>query len=108
MLEVRVRFAQNAVRAVILGRFVALLRICAGPLAGLSQMPYPKFLLCNFIGAASWASIMVTLAYFAGRIIPLEELISDVAKFALFALALVAAWIVIPFWLESRQLREQD
>ncbi|HEY9818903.1 MAG: DedA family protein [Elainellaceae cyanobacterium] len=108
MLEVRVRFAQNAVRAVILGRFVALLRIFAGPLAGLSQMPYPKFLLCNFIGAASWASIMVTLAYFAGRIIPLEELISDVAKFALFALALVAAWIVIPLWLESRQLQEQD
>lgn len=108
MMDVRKQFAQNAVRAVILGRFVALLRIFAGPLAGLTQMPYLKFLLCNFIGAASWASVMVTLSYFAGRVVPLETLVSGVAQFAIFALALVVAWIAVPLWLESRTLRNAE
>lgn len=104
MIEVRKRFAENAVRAVIFGRFVALLRIFAGPLAGLTQMPYPKFLLCNAIGASSWASVMVTLAYFAGRIIPLETLVSSVAQFAIAALVIVTLWFIIPLWLERRHV----
>ncbi len=106
MLDVRQRFAENAVRAVIFGRFVALLRIFAGPLAGLTQMSYPKFLLCNAIGASSWASVMVTLAYFAGRIIPLETLVSSVAQFAIAALVIVVLWFVIPLWLERRRIQQ--
>lgn len=37
-------FNRWGVRAVFLGRFIALLRIFAGPLAGALKMPYPRFL----------------------------------------------------------------
>ncbi len=101
--EARNQFSKNAPRAVFFGRFVALLRIFAGPMAGIAQMPYPQFLLCNFGGAALWASIMVTVSFFLGRLVPLHELVRWIAKFGFIALFLVIAWIVITFWLESRK-----
>ncbi|MEL6603932.1 MAG: DedA family protein [Cyanobacteria bacterium J06614_10] len=100
--EVRDRFSQNADKAVLFGRFVALLRIFAGPLAGITRMPYPKFLLCNAIGAAAWASVMVSLSYFLGQLVPLPQLIRWVAQFTGVALAIVILWIISIWWLESR------
>ena len=90
-------------KAVIFGRFVALLRIFAGPLAGIAQMPYWKFLLCNLLGASLWGTTMVTLAFFVGRLIPLATLVSWVTQFTVAALALVILWITVLWWLERRQ-----
>lgn len=103
LLEVKDQFSQNAARAVFLGRFIALLRIFAGPMAGIAQMPYPQFLLCNTAGATIWASVMVSLSFFVGELISLEQLISWVSKFAVVALLLVIAWLVVPLWLEARK-----
>ncbi|MBP0003319.1 MAG: DedA family protein [Cyanobacteria bacterium SBC] len=99
---VREEFSSNAAKAVFLGRFIALLRIFAGPLAGIAEMPYSKFFLCNAAGAILWASIMVSLSYFVGRLIPLEKLVSSVAQFGIGALLLVAVVFVVPRILESQ------
>lgn len=105
LIEVRDRFAENAAKAVFLGRFVALLRIFAGPLAGTAKMPYPKFLICNLAGAAVWASAMVSLAYFVGRLVPLEQLTAWVGQFAIATLILVIGWIGVAYWLDHRAKR---
>jgi membrane protein DedA with SNARE-associated domain len=99
----KTRFSKNAAQAVFLGRFIALLRIFAGPFAGMTQMPYAQFLLCNAAGATVWATIMVSLASLAGRLISLEDLIHWVSQFAIVALGLVLAWVLLSFWLESRK-----
>ena len=101
----KAKFSENAVNAVFFGRFVALLRIFAGPLAGIAEMPYGQFFVCNLAGASIWASVMVTLAFFVGRIVPLESLVAWVAQFAIAALILVIAWIVFPLWWESRKVK---
>jgi membrane protein DedA with SNARE-associated domain len=101
--ELKDKFSENASKAVFFGRFVALLRIFAGPMAGIVQMPFGKFLWFNFAGATVWASVMVTLAFFVGRIVSLEQLVTWVAQFAVVALVLAIAWIVVPMWLESRK-----
>lgn len=103
--HVKEQFRQNAPKAVFLGRFVALLRIFAGPLAGIAQMPYWQFLLCNAAGATVWASVMVSLSYFVGHIVSLEKLVAWVAQFAIVALILLVAWLVIPMWLETRKAK---
>src|ERR1700756_265926 len=54
------------VRAVFFGRFIALLRIFAGPLAGALKMPYPRFLAANVSGGICWAGGTTALVYFAG------------------------------------------
>ncbi len=99
----KTRFSENADKAVFLGRFVALLRIFAGPLAGMVQMPYPRFLLFNAMGATLWASVMVTLAYTVGRIMPLAVLAAWVGQFALVTLGLLLAWLIVPRYLQSRK-----
>ncbi len=60
-------FARYGVWAVFFGRFVALLRILAGPLAGALRVPYPKFLLANASGGIVWASGTTFVVYFAGQ-----------------------------------------
>jgi hypothetical protein len=51
---------------VFFGRFVALLRILAGPLAGALRVPYPKFLLANASGGITWAAGTTFVLYYAG------------------------------------------
>ncbi|MFJ6215612.1 DedA family protein [Streptomyces sp. NPDC092296] len=52
--------------AVFFGRFVALLRIFAGPLAGALRMPYWKFLTANVLGGAIWAGGTTAGVYYLG------------------------------------------
>ncbi|WP_030200112.1 DedA family protein [Streptomyces sp. NRRL S-87] len=52
--------------AVFFGRFVALLRIFAGPLAGVLQMPYWKFLTANVLGGIVWAGGTTAVIYYVG------------------------------------------
>ncbi|OCB30593.1 hypothetical protein A5674_12805 [Mycobacterium malmoense] len=59
-------FSRWGVRAVFFGRFIALLRIFAGPLAGALKMHYPRFLAANVSGAVCWAGGTTALVYFAG------------------------------------------
>ena len=107
LLSIKEQFTENAAKAVFFGRFFALLRIFASPLAGIAEMPFGKFLIYNIAGATVWGSVMVTLAFFAGRIISLEQLVAWVSKFAILALLILVAVIVVPIWLESRKVEQQ-
>ncbi|CDO88123.1 hypothetical protein AWC29_01735 [Mycobacterium triplex] len=59
-------FDRWGIRAVFFGRFIALLRIFAGPLAGALKMHYKRFLAANVSGAICWAGGTTALVYFAG------------------------------------------
>ncbi|GEL26981.1 putative membrane protein [Pseudonocardia sulfidoxydans NBRC 16205] len=52
--------------AVFFGRFVALLRIFSGPLAGAMRMHYPRFLVANALGGIVWATGTTLLVYSLG------------------------------------------
>jgi membrane protein DedA with SNARE-associated domain len=109
--QLREQFLRHANASVLLGRFVAVLRVVAGPMAGAVGMPYPRFLLCNSAGALLWASTMVSLAYLGGRWIPFSQMVNGVIEFGLGALLLVALLVVVPKLLsrlERRQLRRPD
>ena len=95
-------FRSNAGKAVLLGRFVAVLRVLAGPMAGAVGMPYRRFLLCNSLGAVLWSGSMVSLAWLGGRWLPLEQLLSGVVKFGIGALALLLISLAVPALLERR------
>lgn len=89
------RYSQNAAQAVFFGRFVTILRIFAGPLAGITQMPYKQFLLCNFGGATVWCTTIVTLAYFLGKVVTLEEIVGWVTQFGIGALLVIIIGFVV-------------
>jgi undecaprenyl-diphosphatase len=53
-------------RAIFFGRFVGVLRAMVPTIAGLSRMPYRKFLPWNAAGGIVWAPGFVVLGYVAG------------------------------------------
>ncbi|MFG2222453.1 DedA family protein [Streptomyces sp. NPDC048644] len=60
------KFEKWGMWAVFFGRFIALLRIFAGPLSGVLKMPYWKFLIANVLGGIVWAGGTTALIYSVG------------------------------------------
>jgi membrane protein DedA with SNARE-associated domain len=52
---------------ILFARFVAGLRIFAGPLAGVLRMNWRKFAIFNFLGALLWAAVICRVGYSFGR-----------------------------------------
>jgi membrane protein DedA with SNARE-associated domain len=59
-------FTRWGMGAVFFGRFIALLRIFAGPLAGALKMPYSHFLAANASGGLIWAGGTTAVVYYLG------------------------------------------
>ncbi|MFJ4437570.1 DedA family protein [Streptomyces sp. NPDC088923] len=75
--------------AVFFGRFIALLRIFAGPIAGVLHMPYWKFLIANLLGGIAWAGGTTAVIYTLGKVA--EEWLSRFSWLALLAALLIGA-----------------
>ena len=57
-------FERWGVVTLIVGRFIAILRILAGPLAGALKMPYRTFMPANLVGGVLW-TVGTTAAVYA-------------------------------------------
>ena len=108
MEDLRARFLRHAGLSVFLGRFVAVLRVIAGPMAGAVAMPYRRFLLCNSAGALLWSATMVSLAWLGGRWIPLDQMLRGVVEFGFGALVLVLLLVGVPKLIERIERRQLD
>jgi membrane protein DedA with SNARE-associated domain len=60
-------FALHGAKTVFFGRFIAFLRITAAWLAGISHMPWWRFLFWNALGGVIWAVLVGFVAYHFGR-----------------------------------------
>jgi membrane protein DedA with SNARE-associated domain len=101
----REKFRGSADRAVFFGRFIAILRIFAGPMAGLSGMSYSRFLFFNASGALVWGTVTTGVAYYAGTLIPLETLVSGVVRISSIIVGGVVLWFATPptwRWLKEK------
>lgn len=61
-------FDRYGARAIVLGRFIPIVRTFVPVTAGISRMPYRKFVAMNAIGALVWGAGVTTLGYFLGQI----------------------------------------
>lgn len=80
-------------RAVFVGRFTAALRALVPGMAGMSRLPYGRFLLWNAVGGTLWAVAFVVLGYLAGSQYGRVEHYANLAGLALLA-AIVAVLVV--------------
>ena len=97
-------FRRYGVLAVFLGRFVALLRIFAGPLAGMNGMRWPRFFAANIAGGALWVGAVVTVVLLVGdRAVKLVTRSGYVGLGAAVLLG-VAAYV----WHRRRMRRERE
>jgi membrane-associated protein len=57
-------------RAVILARFVPIIRTFCPPVAGAAFMPYSRYLIFDIIGGTFWVGAMILGGYSLGRSVP--------------------------------------
>lgn len=95
-------FVRRGKLAVFLARFIAGLRMLAGPLAGVLRMRWTPFAIFNALGAICWVCTIVTLAYFLG---PSVAVVIKHASWVILLLALLGAAY---WWWKRKQSRSQS
>lgn len=95
-------FTRRGAAAVFLGRFIGALRAVVSVVAGMSGMPYRRFLPWNVLASVVWTALVVSAGYFFGRNV--KSLVGDVALLVAAAIvSTVALW-----WLVQRRRRARE
>ncbi len=66
-LEAHAFYEKHGGKAILLARFVPILRTFVPFIAGVAEMNYRHFVVYNMIGGVSWVFSMTMLGYFLGR-----------------------------------------
>ncbi len=87
-------FTEHGPKAVFFARFIAILRMFAGLLAGVTKMPFGIFLLWNALGALAWSVLFGVLGYvFGNNLERLEHLVGRTGLIA-FGVVVVIGFVV--------------
>jgi membrane-associated protein len=77
-------------RAVILARFVPIVRTFCPPVAGAAKMPYSRYILFDVFGGILWVGAMIIGGFTLGRSIP------NIGKYIHYVIAVVAVVSILP------------
>ncbi len=66
-------YNEHGGKAIILGRFIPVVRTFVPIVAGSFEMPYKKFFTFNVLGGILWVVSLTLLGYFVGNIIDIEK-----------------------------------
>lgn len=77
-------------RAVILARFVPIVRTFCPPVAGAARMPYARYLSFDLFGGIFWVTATIVGGYTLGRSIP------NIGKYIHYVIAVVVVLSVLP------------
>jgi membrane-associated protein len=99
--------ARRGGMAVTLGRFTAFFRAVMPALAGMSRMPYRRFLAFNAAGGILWGTGAVLLGYFAGN--AYQTIAKGVGQtFTIGGLAVIAAAAIVWHVRKQRRARAEQ
>ncbi len=92
-------------RAVFLGRWVSIVRVVVAWMAGINEMPFPRFFFWNALGGITWATTVALVVYYGGK--TATKVISDVGLIGGIAVGVVVVvWLV--YWkLRARRRRAE-
>jgi membrane protein DedA with SNARE-associated domain len=90
---------------ILFARFIFGLRIIAGPLAGVLQMPWRQFAVFNFLGAMIWVTAISCVGYFVGT--EWSQLLR-VMKHINTGFLIVAAIVAAAIWWRRRRRQSAE
>jgi len=82
-------------KAVLLARFIPVVRTFLNPVAGMLEMPTGRFLLWNVIGGVAWTESMLMIGYVFG-----DSLASVIDKYMIPAVLLIVLLSALPILIE--------
>jgi membrane protein DedA with SNARE-associated domain len=100
-------FAKHGGKTVFFGRFVAVLRITAAWMAGISHMTWWRFLLYNAAGGILWATLIGLVAYYLGG--AAADAIQTYGLYAAGGIVVATVGVVFVIrWWERRMLANEE
>ncbi len=93
-------FERYGARAIILARFVPIVRTFITAVAGVGQMDQRKFFLYSAIGGVAWAAGMTLLGYFLGNIPWIKE---NIEAMAILIVIISIVPIIVEYFRDRRQ-----
>lgn len=66
-------YQEHGRKAVIIARFVPIIRTFCPPVAGAAEMAYSTYLVYDIFGGLLWVSSMILIGFFLGRAVPHVE-----------------------------------
>ena len=94
-------FKKHGGKTVFLGRFVAVLRVTAAWLAGITHMPWWRFFLWNAAGGITWATGVGLLAYYFGK--AAADAVKTYGIYAFVAIVVVGALVFVGLRLAKKR-----
>lgn len=95
-------YERHGGKALVLGRFLPVIRTFAPILAGAIRVDFTKFMLYNIAGATAWITSMGLCGFFLGKIKWVEENVGWIVIFLIF----ITAIPVIRTWQKERKMRK--
>ncbi len=95
-------YARHGGKAIVLARFVPVIRTFAPAVAGAARMNYFTFVLYNITGGVLWVLSMTLTGYFLGRMVP------NIAEYLQLVIVVVVLVSVLPsiiLWAWKRRRR---
>ena len=96
-------FKKHGPVTVFLARFITGMRTIAGPLAGTLGMPWTKFVLFNFLGAAVWGTATASIGYLLGS--QLDRAVRIMAHANVFIVASALCGAIVWFFVRNQATR---
>jgi len=93
--------ARHGAKTIFTARFIAGLRVIAGPMAGVLRMHWSRFLTFNFLGALAWVMTIAAIGYVFGD--KLAWVLHVIGKVNLAILAIVV--LAAGMWFLHRKRR---
>lgn len=88
-------YEKHGGKAVILARFVPIIRTFAPFVAGVGKMQYIKFLMFSLIGAFGWVSLFIWGGYFLGNLPLVKENFHYMVLLIIFVSVLPIVWEIV-------------
>lgn len=100
LIAAKAFYDKHGAKAIVLGRFLPIVRTFAPIVAGIVSLPYRNFVIYNVLGAFVWTLTMVLSGYFLGVYVPAT---AKYLEYIIIGLVVITAIPIFRTWLKARR-----
>lgn len=104
LIKTQAFYAKHGSKAIVLARFMPVVRTFAPIIAGIANMKYSVFFLWNVLGAFLWTTSLLWLGYGLGNVIDIDKYLYPIILIIVILSFMPGAHA---YWQERRKVKEK-